>query len=247
MRLVPEAQDDSYSATVDTTLNVAPPGVLVNDTAGIGTNLTAVLVNGPANGTLNLNADGSFSYTPAAGFVGTDSFTYQANDGVTNSSTATVTLSVWPVGTLFADDFTRPTDPGTLSPWVAQSGKWTVTGGLLEGGPNALNSYGFVYLARQLDQLFGAGTNAIPGRGVWRGGGWALESDNRGALRGLDLPGGLAGRLQCLEADEVPDLDELWLQRLEFGANATGESGRRGHRLAYVEAVHGGESNRRLL
>jgi hypothetical protein len=139
--LAPKAQDDAYSTTTNTTLNVAPPGVLANDTAGIGTNLTAVLVNGPTNGTFSLNADGSFSYTPAHDFVGTDRFTYQANDGVTNSSTATVTLSVWPVGTLFADDFVRPTDPGSLLPWVAQEGNWTVTGGLLNGGTNASFSY----------------------------------------------------------------------------------------------------------
>ena len=144
--LGPKAQDDAYTATTDTTLDVAPPGVLANDTAGIGTNLTVGLVSGPTNGTLNLNADGSFSYTPAAKFVGTDSFTYQANDGVSNSSPATVTLSVLPVGTLFADDFIRSTDPGALSPWVAQSGVWTVTSGLLKGGTNTLHSYGFACL-----------------------------------------------------------------------------------------------------
>ena len=144
--LAPKAQDHAYSTTTGTTLTVAPPGVLANDTAGMGTNLTAMLVNGPRNGTLNLNTDGSFSYTPADDFVGTDSFTYQANDGVTNSSTATVTLSVLPVGALFADDFVRPTDPGLLLPWVAQAGKWTVTGGLLKGGTNALHTYAYTCL-----------------------------------------------------------------------------------------------------
>ena len=114
--LAPKAQDAAYSTTMDTTLSVAPPGVLASATAGIGTNLTAVLVNGPTNGLLNLNGDGSFSYIPADDFVGTDSFTYQANDGVTNSSTATVTLSVLPVGTLFTDDFVRPTDRGPCRP-----------------------------------------------------------------------------------------------------------------------------------
>jgi hypothetical protein len=120
--------------------------VLASATAGIGTNLTAVLVNGPANGMLSLNADGSFSYIPADDFVGTDSFTYQANDGVTNSSTATVMLSVLPIGTLFTDDFVRPTDPGSLLPWVVQAGNWTVTGGLLIGGTNASSTYGYACL-----------------------------------------------------------------------------------------------------
>ena len=43
--------------------------------------LTAVLVSGPAHGTLTLNADGSFTYTPDANYSGPDSFTYRASDG----------------------------------------------------------------------------------------------------------------------------------------------------------------------
>ncbi len=43
---------------------------------------------------MTLNADGSFTYTPAAGFTGTDSFTYLANDGALDSNAATVTIEV---------------------------------------------------------------------------------------------------------------------------------------------------------
>ncbi|MFA9566423.1 MAG: gamma-glutamyl-gamma-aminobutyrate hydrolase family protein, partial [Acidimicrobiales bacterium] len=43
-------------------LNVAAGGVLANDSDLEGNPLTAVLVSGPSNGTLSLNADGSFSY-----------------------------------------------------------------------------------------------------------------------------------------------------------------------------------------
>ncbi len=56
--------------------------------------MSAVLVAGPANGTIVLNADGSFVYTPNANYNGTDSFTYKANDGSADSSAATVTISV---------------------------------------------------------------------------------------------------------------------------------------------------------
>jgi VCBS repeat-containing protein len=59
-----------------------------------GDELTAVLVSGPGSGSLALNSDGSFSYTPNAGFTGTDSFTYQASDGVDSSAAVTVTLTV---------------------------------------------------------------------------------------------------------------------------------------------------------
>ncbi len=53
-----------------------------------------MLVTGPSHGTLTLNADGSFSYTPAANFNGSDSFTYRASDGTLTSNVATVTLTV---------------------------------------------------------------------------------------------------------------------------------------------------------
>ena len=41
-----------------------------------------------------MDADGGFTYTPAANYNGPDSFTYQANDGTANSNLATVTLTV---------------------------------------------------------------------------------------------------------------------------------------------------------
>jgi hypothetical protein len=47
---------------------------------------------------------------------------------------------------LFADDFTRGTDPGPLSQWLVQSGNWTVTGGSLRAGTNLVQSYGFAYI-----------------------------------------------------------------------------------------------------
>ena len=90
----PVANDDAYSTDEDTTLNVAAPGVLGNDSDADGDPLTAVLDTGPGNGTLTLNADGSFTYTPDSDFNGIDSFIYYANDGSADSNTATVTITV---------------------------------------------------------------------------------------------------------------------------------------------------------
>ncbi|HSF85280.1 MAG TPA: Ig-like domain-containing protein, partial [Acidimicrobiia bacterium] len=90
----PVAVDDAYDAVQNTDLVVPAPGVLVNDTDADGDPLTAVLVTGPANGTLTLGADGLFTYTPTFNFVGVDSFTYVANDGAVDSNTATVTITV---------------------------------------------------------------------------------------------------------------------------------------------------------
>ena len=90
----PVAVDDAYATDENTPLNVAAPGVLGNDTDADGDPLTAVLDTDVTNGTLTLNADGSFDYTPDADFTGTDSFTYQANDSLANSNVATVTITV---------------------------------------------------------------------------------------------------------------------------------------------------------
>jgi autotransporter-associated beta strand protein len=73
---------------------MAAPGVLGTGVNAQGYPLTAVLVAGPAYGSVVLNPDGSFLYTPAAGYSGPDSFTYQANDGVTVSNAATVSITV---------------------------------------------------------------------------------------------------------------------------------------------------------
>jgi len=88
----PVATADTYATP--TTLTVAAPGVLANDTDTDGNALTAQLVTGPAHGTLTLKADGSFVYTPAATYSGTDSFTYKASDGASLSNVATVTITV---------------------------------------------------------------------------------------------------------------------------------------------------------
>ena len=70
-------------------------GVLGNDSDPNGDALTAVLVSGPSSAaSFALNANGSFTYTPATNFNGTDTFTYRANDGTNNSNVATVTITV---------------------------------------------------------------------------------------------------------------------------------------------------------
>ena len=71
--------------------------MLANDTDLDGDTLTAALVTNVIHGSLTLNANGGFTYTPSAGYSGPDSFTYRANDGTSNSNVATVSLTVTPV------------------------------------------------------------------------------------------------------------------------------------------------------
>ncbi len=91
---LPVATGDTYEVKKDTQLVVVAPGLLKNDTDADGDTLTAVLATNPSHGALDLKADGSFIYTPAAGYTGQDSFTYRAFDGQDYSEIATVSISV---------------------------------------------------------------------------------------------------------------------------------------------------------
>ncbi|MEL4894314.1 Ig-like domain-containing protein [Crocosphaera sp. Alani8] len=92
----PVANDDEYSVDEDDTLTIPADGVLDNDTDVDGDALTSVLLESTSNGSLTLNDDGSFEYIPNADFNGTDSFTYEVNDGELDSEPATVTITVNP-------------------------------------------------------------------------------------------------------------------------------------------------------
>ena len=143
---LPVAADDAYAVNGESTLIVPVPGVLANDTDVDFDPLSAVWISGPDNGVLNLNANGSFSYTPDAGFDGVDTFFYAAGDGAGTSTPAVVSIDVSPLlpdfvvteislvpqvvtnGGLFTayvkvrNQGTGTGDVGTLSVWVDQPG-----------------------------------------------------------------------------------------------------------------------------
>ncbi|MEO1981222.1 MAG: DUF2341 domain-containing protein, partial [Fuerstiella sp.] len=105
-----------YTIDENTSLNVGPErGVLANDFDAEGDPLTVSLISGPSNSaSFTLNVDGTFNYTPVAGFAGIDTFTYRVNDGTANSNTATVTITVTPANG-------DPTITSTNSPNVAEN------------------------------------------------------------------------------------------------------------------------------
>jgi gliding motility-associated-like protein len=135
----PVAVADTYSFSTGTALTIAAPGVLANDTSPDGSPLTAVLVTGPANGTLVLNPNGSFTYTSTG--TANDQFTYKVNNGYIDGNTVAVTLThvnAAPVvtgtagTTVFSGEdavidpgITVSDDSGTLA-----SGTVSITGGL---------------------------------------------------------------------------------------------------------------------
>jgi Bacterial Ig domain len=90
----PVSGSDAFATLANTPLSVDAPGVLDNDKDADGDPITASLQRAPANGTVDLRPDGSFSYTPSTGFSGVDSFDYRASDGTGNGNTATVLITV---------------------------------------------------------------------------------------------------------------------------------------------------------
>jgi PKD repeat protein len=96
----PTAVNDEYNTIegADQTLNVpAAQGVLANDSDPENDPLTASNPSNPPNGSVSLNEDGSFSYTPDQSFFGDDQFTYEVKDPSGNSATGVVTIHVAPV------------------------------------------------------------------------------------------------------------------------------------------------------
>lgn len=160
----PVAVDDGpYPMNQDTTLTVnATDGVLANDTDTDGDPLTAMLETAPMHGTITMYSNGSFTYTPARGFNGSDSFTYKANDGYSDSNTATVNIvvndtvapkapeiilspSTWTNGKVTA---TVKEEPGAVVEYrIGDSGSW-----MSYSGPVDLDTEGeYTFEARQTD------------------------------------------------------------------------------------------------
>jgi hypothetical protein len=154
--LPPTAISDEYRTIEgwNHTLTVsAAGGVLQNDRDPEGGRLTATYVSGPSNGRVDLNPDGSFSYTPVAEYYGSDHFTYRASDQAGNSSTAVVTIQVAPVND--SPRFDDRGDPPVVEP---DAGPQRIEGWATDieaGGPNESHqTVTFVTVANSNPDLF---------------------------------------------------------------------------------------------
>ena len=139
----PRATVDSYNATQDTVLDTAAsslPTVVANDAGTPAPTVSGIVgcadVTAPftcnttqVGGSVTLNTDGSFTYTPPTGFTGADDFTYTATNGLAPDDTAKVTLNVGcgsltvtnpattsgPAGTPFSQTFTQSGGAGAVT------------------------------------------------------------------------------------------------------------------------------------
>ena len=92
--VTPTVSDISYAVLREPDTERASAGILLNDTYPSGTP-TITVVNGPLNdASFTLNQDGSFSYTPATNYFGSDSVTYYIESDGLLSGLATVSLTI---------------------------------------------------------------------------------------------------------------------------------------------------------
>jgi uncharacterized repeat protein (TIGR01451 family) len=98
IQTTPLALNDQYAAIGNIQISISAPGVLSNDVDpdGVGPALTVTSFQNPSanNAAVNVSANGAFTYNPAPGFTGADTFTYTLSDGEGNQDTATVTVTV---------------------------------------------------------------------------------------------------------------------------------------------------------
>jgi hypothetical protein len=146
---------------IDPPVIVTQPASRTNNTSTVASFTVVAGGTAPAfqwmkNGTNNLVNGGNISGANAAtlslaSVAISDAGTYTVvvtnlAGNVTSAPAVLTVISTNPPGQLFADDFARGTDPGPLTPWVAQSGTWTVTGGALRAGTNTLHTYANAYV-----------------------------------------------------------------------------------------------------
>ena len=155
----PSVVGDEYNTTEghDRTLSVgAATGVLANDRDPEGGPLTASDASDPADGTVILNVDGSFSYNPDVNFFGDDQFTYRASDPAGKSTRATVTIHVAPVND--APWFTLNINPVVVAAGQIPQVVGNLAGGITPGADNEADQVlTFEVVGNSSPWLFAAG------------------------------------------------------------------------------------------
>lgn len=222
--LPPEAIDDLYFVREDAAPLVvdAAAGVLANDLDPEGEALSvdssdAMSVGGA---TVTVQADGSFDYVPAPGFVGDDSFAYSVIDGAGQTAPGLVRVSVGPVSVSVGDLASGP--GGLVIDGVAaddESGSWVAGGGDVDGD-------GLDDLVVTSPLVAGGAGRAWVVFGTVGGGGPIELADVSAGTGGFVIEGEAAGDGAGISADIVGDVDGDGLADVLVGAPGAGTAGR---------------------
>ena len=86
----PNTVDLYYSTKINTSINLE----LISVDTDFDDNITYTIVSNPSNGTASLSGS-TVTYTPSTNYLGTDTFTYKANDGTSDSAVKTVSVKVF--------------------------------------------------------------------------------------------------------------------------------------------------------
>jgi gliding motility-associated-like protein len=135
----PVANNDTIGTTPSTPVN---GGVSGNDNLPTGGTYTFTVTTPPSNGGVTMNPDGTYTYTPNMGFVGTDTFTYQVCNQLGQCSTAIVTVTVGQPPVAVNDEYNTGTGvpvSGNVGTNDQNPSGGTTTFNLLSGGTAAQN------------------------------------------------------------------------------------------------------------
>jgi hypothetical protein len=127
----PVASNGSSSTAEDTAKEIT-----LSATDADGNTLTYSIVANPSNGTLGPIVGNKVTYTPAANYNGSDSFTFRANDGSANSNTGTVTLSITAVNDAPSFSLTKTTREDNVATFTLAE----FTGGFVDVDNDALGT-----------------------------------------------------------------------------------------------------------
>ena len=150
----PQAVDDAATTPQGTPVTVE---VLANDVSAPGTTLSVSAVVLPPNHGTAAVAGATIVYTPAAGFLGSDSFAYAVTDGVVTSAAATVTVTVYGVISL------RST--GAHDGWALESTERSGRGGVVNARATTIR-IGDDQFDRQYRGILSFDTSALPDEAV---------------------------------------------------------------------------------
>ncbi|MER0442761.1 Ig-like domain-containing protein, partial [Emticicia sp. W12TSBA100-4] len=216
VKATPIGVNDTYNVIGNVGITVPVEyGVLVNDVSPDGTSITVAVSTNVANGTLSLSSNGSFTYTPNAGFSGTDSFIYTvtSTNGTTstnNTVTLTVSAPIWFVdiaaatngnGTLAspfkdwsnfatANALTGATDPAANQTIFVYSGTYSGAA-TLKAGQKVLGQGATVGLASFAGATVQSYTNTLPStsgtKPTLTSSGITITLNSNNTLRGFDM------------------------------------------------------------